>query len=164
MARSELEQSRFAPPSERPLTHIYLVTRFGGRYRDAVTDILDAHGVLPNGKGPEYFDVLDRHEKSQAHYLTDYYKEKDRVLVSFIDRHSITSRHYHPEPIIETYIPIAGKLYVTLEDQEQELTPEGLVIPATKVHQAKTKDSHALTLIIMKGAKEIPAHLQHVRQ
>lgn len=119
--------------------------------------------------GQEHSDFIHKdplpHEGSQALYFADYYIHReemdkiDRVLVSWIQPNSMSSRHYHEDPLVEDYHPLAGQLYLN----EEPIPPEGIRVKPYTIHRASTKETEAVTLIIMKNAGRFPEDRQHIR-
>lgn len=128
-------------------------------YRGKVLERLESMDLV-GPEGVQFRNPLLGHPNSQAHYLVDLYPQEgfDRVLVSYLRPESVTSRHFHPEPITEEYYRIDGVLYVNGEP----IPDEGREIPVGLIHQARTENSYALTLIVMRRAGLIPSESQHI--
>lgn len=100
-----------------------------------------------------------RHKGSEAYYYADFYiGGEHRVLLGFMPPYSKSTTHFHEEPLVEEYCPLAGQLYLNGEP----ISPEGLLVKPHTIHQASTKEVEAITLIIMHNAGRIPEDKQHI--
>lgn len=139
-----------------------LTLAFGENNRELAMAQLRTLGVdLPEER---VFCDPHLHEGSQAIYIADFYAGKNRVLISYLRPNSHTSIHHHEKPIIEEYYSLAGALYLNGE----MIPKEGLVVwPSGRrrktVHTAIAGNEGALTLIVMRNAKKVPAKRQHIR-
>lgn len=131
----------------------------GETYQEELLEVLEKRGLAPDEHLPQLLLPPQRHERSHARYLYDFYKGNDRVLISILGPEKKTSRHYHRKPIVEDYEILRGELYLN-----GTLIPScGLIVPSRFVHQAETRDQYALTLIVMKNAKLVRESEQHTR-
>lgn len=124
-----------------------------------IRKIFSAREVENPDEVPPLLHEPDRHVGSDARYLFDAYKGNDRVLLSFMAPGSQTSKHFHPDGLIEEYYVLAGTLYLNGVVVPQE----GISVLSREMHQASTVGSHALTLIIMRNARKYPEELQHIK-
>lgn len=129
----------------------------GETYKTELIELLRRRRFITDGCLPSLLLPPQRHEGSRARYLFDFYQEDNRILVSIMGSHKRTSRHFHIEPIWETYEVLRGELYIN-----GILIPsEGLTIPPGVFHQAETRGQYALTLIVMRDARLVPEAQQH---
>jgi len=129
----------------------------GETYETELIEILRQRRFITDGYLPSLSLPPQRHERSEARYLFDFYQGKDRILVPIMWPYKRTSLHFHIDPIWETYEVLRGELYLngTL------IPPGGLTVPPGLLHQTETRGQHALTLIVMKDASSVPEAQQH---
>lgn len=171
---SAIESSSFKIHTHQDMQRIYVPD-----YRDVVTRVVNELNFLGPDDSLIFFDKLKPHGNSSAQYLIDQSINggKNRLLVSHIDKRKETSIHYHkgkegesyiydPEldpnaeaPMLEEYYSLIGEIYISSkriseigngkEPYFQKVSEKGLLVQPGIVHQAKTLDSPALTLIRM---------------
>ena len=129
----------------------------GETYQAELIELLRQRRFITDGSLPQLLLPPDRHERSRARYLFDFYQENDRILVPIMGPHKRTTRHFHIEPIWETYEVLRGELYI----DGIPIPSEGLTIPPEVFHQAETRERYALTLIVMRDARLVPQDQQH---
>lgn len=98
---------------------------------------------------------------SGAWYLVDGAEVGDNVIyIAFMEPGKKTTEHHHIG-FEETYVPIAGELNVVMDRQHEHPLNGELTVPPNIKHYGVTHDNHALTLLIMKGARGVPKEQRH---
>lgn len=134
---------------------------YSGDAKHYILEYLIREGLASKATKSKIYDSPLRHEGSQALYYADYYHGADgehRILLGVMPPDSRSTTHFHREPIIEEYHPLAGQLYLNKEP----IPSRGLIVNPYTVHQASAGEIPAITLIIMKYAGSVPEHLQHI--
>lgn len=152
----------FERPGELRNYNGFDVSKFSpGNYREYLLKYLIQRGLADESHSEFVFEVPKPHIGSQAVYFADYYigdEKEHRVLISFLRTHAKSSEHYHREPLVEEYYPLAGQLYLNGEP----IPPKGLIVAPNTTHRASTRDIKAITLIVMRNAGRFPENEQHV--
>jgi hypothetical protein len=105
--------------------------------------------------GLEFFDKPRRSNSnsSDAIYLAGKRYGAISLLFQYLSPYSKTSRHYHIKTT-EVFHNLWGRCFVEVEgesDKPIELAKRSIIIPSVTIHQVRTRDEGALTLLEMWG-------------
>lgn len=150
-------------PEKKQLTNEDIIEFFGANYRQLIED--KAVGLGINAK-LNFFDSPLPHEGSQAVYLVEQLVEDHLILVPVLGPNMRTSRHHHESPMVqEIYFYIVGESFIKVGKEEHLLNRERprIDVPLDAVHQVRTEEKPALTLIIMEKARLVPPDRLHIK-
>ena len=137
----------------------------GINYKKLIGDKIIELGILPSDQGLIFFDSPKPHKGSEALYLVEQPVGNDLILVSFLEPHRKTSKHFHISPLRkEKYYSLAGAAVLMLGDQILELNSKQYYreVPLHVGHQVRTEKDFALTLIVMEDGRLVSPDKLHI--
>ncbi len=136
---------------------------FGVDYKRVVSGMLEDFGLLPEGHVLNFFETPIEHSGSRARYFLEELVGPNKIYVSFLDSKSVTTRHKHQPPIVESYFQLAGSSFLRIDNDFRELKKGSVLSVLSDIsHQLTTREDPSLVLIVMRNASLVSADRLHI--
>ena len=99
-----------------------------------------------------FYDGLQQAKSptSKGRYVARSEDKRDGLLLQYMPPNSHSSKHYHKLKT-ETYYGLEGECLLEMDGKEVRLKGNVITINPKQIHQVKTGNQFALTLLVIKG-------------